>query len=174
MIYIAAMRSSRTWSYRMLIQFDLCISIFPDFWQVSGIVRTAVTDIHLSDGRDVHKDERVIVCVAEANLDVHFDFKPTLDICWSLCCPAGNDLWIGPRLWPTSWECWHPWCSTPWVRSMTFMTGEEANEVLVCPRQAPVRAVLRECMYFWFARAFARLIVFSLDSRSGARYNLQS
>jgi len=36
---------------------------------VSGVVRTAVTDTHLSDGREVHKDERVVVCVAEANLD---------------------------------------------------------------------------------------------------------
>ena len=52
----------------------LLYSTSPDFWQVSGVVRTAVTDTHLSDGREVHKNERVVVCVAEANLDVPFRF----------------------------------------------------------------------------------------------------
>jgi len=36
---------------------------------VSGVVRTAVTETQLSDGREVRTGEQVVACVAEANLD---------------------------------------------------------------------------------------------------------
>jgi len=36
---------------------------------VSGVVRTAVADAHLTDGTEVRAGEQVVACVAEANLD---------------------------------------------------------------------------------------------------------
>src|SRR5882762_11611926 len=56
-----------------------------DLRQLSGVVRTAIADTSLSGGRQVHAGEQVVVCVAEANLDVRSwisDLSPdTVDIC---------------------------------------------------------------------------------------------
>jgi hypothetical protein len=50
--------------------------------QVSGVIRTVVADTHLSGGTKVLAGDRVVACVAEANLDVrslprNFNFEST-------------------------------------------------------------------------------------------------
>jgi hypothetical protein len=70
--YFAQCDHYRTWSYRTLLLLDFCGSTSPDYWQVSGVIRTAVANTHLTDGTEVRIGEQVVACVAEANLDVRF------------------------------------------------------------------------------------------------------